>query len=274
MTPLLLATTALIAVAAAVRSTWSPCGLSMLSTITPLGEAARGTRYRTTATWFVLGAIVGGASLGALAALLALGVGALHLSAEATTTVAVAATSLAVLSDTGALGIRLPVHHRQVNERWLDQYRPWVYGGGFGWQIGAGVATYITTAAVYLVVVLAALSGRPAAALAIGVLFGLVRGLAVLLGRRLTSTEAILTFHRRFFAAALPAGWAVVAVEAVSVVAWLVTTPTVAGVAVAAATGTVVLVTYGLLPSRVLGLARPDASARRPASVAGQVLGR
>ena len=30
---------------AAVRSTWSPCGLSMLSTITPLTERARGHRY-------------------------------------------------------------------------------------------------------------------------------------------------------------------------------------------------------------------------------------
>ena len=36
-------------------------------------------------------------------------------------------------------GFILPVHHRQVNERWLDQFRPWVYGAGFGWQIGDGV---------------------------------------------------------------------------------------------------------------------------------------
>ena len=42
-------------------------------------------------------------------------------------------------------GFRLPVHYRQVNERWLDQFRPWVYGAGFGWQIGAGLATYIKT---------------------------------------------------------------------------------------------------------------------------------
>ena len=33
-------------------------------------------------------------------------------------------------------GFRLPSHTRQVNEAWLDEYRGWVYGGGFGWQIG------------------------------------------------------------------------------------------------------------------------------------------
>ena len=57
--------------------------------------------------------------------------------------------------------MRLPIHRRQVNERWLDQYRPWVYGAGFGWQIGTGLSTYITTAAVYLMVVLGALTAGP-----------------------------------------------------------------------------------------------------------------
>src|SRR6476619_1552871 len=62
------------ALAAAVRSTWSPCGQSMLSQLTPVGEASRGYRYRTTATWFILGAIVGGATLGAVMAALAVAV--------------------------------------------------------------------------------------------------------------------------------------------------------------------------------------------------------
>ena len=271
---LMVLTSVLVALGAGTRSAWSPCGLSMLTSINPISERGRQHRYGVTSAWFIIGAVLGGMTLGLAAAVLAQGVKAAAIGLNVRFMLGASLALLTLLIDLGLLGVKLPVIRRQVNERWLDQYRPWVYGGGFGWQIGAGVATYITTAAVYLVVVLAALSGRPAAALAIGVLFGLVRGLAVLLGRRLTSTEAILTFHRRFFAAALPAGWAVVAVEAVSVVAWLVTTPRVAGVAVAAATGSVVLVTYGLLPSRVLGLARPDASARRPASVAGQVLGR
>ena len=65
---------------------------------------------------------------------------------------------VAAAADTGIAGFRLPVHHRQVNERWLDGLRPWVYGAGFGWQIGTGVVTYIKTAAVYLLIVLAALT--------------------------------------------------------------------------------------------------------------------
>jgi hypothetical protein len=40
-----------VAVMSAVRSTWSPCGLSMLASITPLSEVGRGHRYRTTPCW-------------------------------------------------------------------------------------------------------------------------------------------------------------------------------------------------------------------------------
>ena len=44
---------AVTAVAAAARSTWSPCGLSMLSSITPFGEHGRRHRYAVTATWYL-----------------------------------------------------------------------------------------------------------------------------------------------------------------------------------------------------------------------------
>ena len=149
---------AAVVVAAAVRSTWSPCGLSMLSTITPLGERGRGHSYRSTATWFVVGATGGGATLGLLMSGLALAVSALHPSGTVTGTLALIAALVAAGSDSGIAGVRLPFHGRQVNERWLDRYRPWVYGAGFGWQIGCGLATYITSAAVYLMIVLGALT--------------------------------------------------------------------------------------------------------------------
>ena len=45
------------------------------------------------------------------------------------------------------------------------------------------------------------LTASPATGLAIGALFGLVRGLAVLLGRGITSSAALAEFHRRFTAA-------------------------------------------------------------------------
>ena len=65
-------------------------------------------------------------------------------------------------SDLRPFGLHLPINPRQVNELWLGKFRSWVYGVGFGWQIGVGFATYIMTAAVYLTVALAALTGRPA----------------------------------------------------------------------------------------------------------------
>ena len=72
MTTLLIALAAVTATGAAIRSTWSPCGLSMLSTITPMAERSRNRRWGLTAAWFLSGAVLGGAVLGAGAALLAL----------------------------------------------------------------------------------------------------------------------------------------------------------------------------------------------------------
>jgi hypothetical protein len=198
MTTLLTAAAAAIAVLAAARSTWSPCGLSMLATVTPLAERARGHRYRTTAAWFIAGGVAGGATLGLAMAGLAEAVGAAGPPVLTVAALAAAASILAAASDAPRIRFHLPVHHRQVNERWLDQFRPWVYGAGFGWQIGTGLVTYIKTAALYLMIVLAALTTSPAVALAVGVLFGLVRGLAVLLGRSITSAAALAAFHRRF----------------------------------------------------------------------------
>jgi hypothetical protein len=200
MTSLFLALGLVLAIAAAARSTWSPCGLSMLSSLTPLAESGRGHRFRTTAAWFVVGSVLGGAALGAGASPLILVVHPLGLSP----TVAVALTAvlgaLAVALDLELFGLRLPIHRRQVNERWLDQYRAWVYGMGFGFQIGTGLATYIMTSALYLLVALAVLSQSITAALTLGATFGLVRGLAVLLGSSITSPETLTAFHRRFSA--------------------------------------------------------------------------
>lgn len=212
---MLIAIAVLVTVAAAVRSTWSPCGVSMLSTLTPMGERSRGTRFGTTATWFVLGATLGGVLLGGLGAALAALVRLAGGSSGATACLLAAAGGLlvAALADTLMAGRRAVGHHRQVNERWLDHYRPWVYGAGFGLQIGTGLGTYVVTAAVYLVVVLGALTGQPALALGLGALFGLLRGLAVLLGRTITTPQELRRFHARFSRLGTPTKWATVAVE-------------------------------------------------------------
>src|SRR6185312_4814217 len=150
-----------VAVAAAVRSTWSPCGQSMLSQLTPVGEASRGDRYRTTAAWFVTGALVGGATLGGVMAVLAAAVAAIGASATALLGTAAGLSVLAAAVNAGVLGFAPPFCKRQVNEYWLGRYRAWVYGSGFGWQIGTGVTTYIMTAAVFLAAALGALTGGP-----------------------------------------------------------------------------------------------------------------
>ncbi|HVC69083.1 MAG TPA: hypothetical protein VNC61_02345 [Acidimicrobiales bacterium] len=197
MSALLAIVTFVVAAAAAVRSTWSPCGRSMLSTITPIGERGRRSHYATTAAFFVLGGVLGGAALGLVAAGLAAGVAALGLPIPVTAAAAVVASLAAAASDARPVRFAVPIHRRQVNERWLDTFRPWFYGLGFGCQIGSGFATYITTTAVYLVVVLAVLTGSPAVALAAGVLFGLLRGSSVLLARRVTDPEALRALHLR-----------------------------------------------------------------------------
>lgn len=194
-TPLYVALSVLIAVSAAVRGVWSPCGLSMISAINPFTESSRGNRYWLTAGWFVAGSVVGGAALGSGAA-----VGAwlvVPLVGQVTAIAAVACCLLALASDTSVVGFQLPGHPRQVNERWLGRYRRWVYASGFGLQIGSGFATYIMTAAVYLTVALGALSGSPRLALTAGLVFGFVRGSAVLLSGAAKDPAALRRLHRR-----------------------------------------------------------------------------
>jgi hypothetical protein len=188
----------LAAIAAAARSTWSPCGVSMLSTITPVTEASRGRRYGVTVAWFLAGAVLGGSVFGALAAVLAVAGDALDLTTTATLGTAAALALVAAAFDAHVGGLQLPGHGRQVNETWLTRFRSWVYGGGFGWQIGVGLATYIVTAGVYLTLLLAGLTASPVAGVAIGVAFGLTRGLAIFLGTPLTTHEKLAAFHRGF----------------------------------------------------------------------------
>jgi hypothetical protein len=188
----------LTAVAAAARSTWSPCGLSMLSSITPFGEKGRRHHYAATATWYLIGAVLGGLTLGAAAAGLAALLAATGArGSDAVTFVATAAALLAAGIDAGVFGDRLPILRRQVDDGWLDRYRSWFYGAGFGWQIGVGVATYIMTAGVFLVVVLAAVTAEPWAALAVCGAFGLARGATVFLTAGAGTPARLRALHRR-----------------------------------------------------------------------------
>ena len=187
----------LTALGAATRGIWSPCGLSMLTSINPISERGRQHRFAVTSGWFIVGGVLGGVTLGLAAALFAAFLSATALSLEVRLALGAAAAFLAVLLDVGALGVRFPILRRQVNERWLDEFRGWFYGVGFGWQIGVGFATYVMTAAVGLVAILAALTAQPLIALAICALFGLVRGCWVLLTVKVETPEGLRLLLRR-----------------------------------------------------------------------------
>ncbi len=202
-----------IAVAAAVRSTWSPCGQSMLSQITPFTERARHHRFGVTAGWFVVGSVAGGATLGVIAGAGAAATSAADLSSDTALVILVGLAVAAAAVDGGVFGFRPPFFRRQVNEDWLPRYRGWLYGVGFGWQVGVGVATYIMTAAVFLTVAVGVLTASPAAAFGIAVLFGLVRGLTVFLTAKVDTPAQLVSFHRRFDAWGEPIRRSVIALE-------------------------------------------------------------
>jgi hypothetical protein len=152
----------------------------MLASISPLGERARSSRWGVTVTAYVLGSVLGGAAVGLLAA--ALG-SLLPPSWRGSPIAGVLVASLllgGLLLDSRTAGLRLPTWRRQVDEAWLGRYRGWVYGGGFGVQLGLGVVTIVSSATVYATVLLCALSGSGPVGLAVGLVFGLVRALPVL----------------------------------------------------------------------------------------------
>jgi hypothetical protein len=124
----------------------------------------------------VVGSVVGGAGLGGgLGAIGSLVHGPIGLSARVALAVLAIVLATGVAFDTGALGAGLPTIHRQVNEEWLSRYRGWVYGLGFGLQLGAGFSTVVAISAVYGAFAAALLSGSVRIGLLIGGTFGLVR---------------------------------------------------------------------------------------------------
>jgi hypothetical protein len=171
----------------------------MLGSITPLGERGHARRWPVTAGFYLLGSVLGGCVAGGLAGLLseALRLAGLGLSGGAVLLVSAGLCVLGVAVDVRLGGLRLPSVHRQVNEDWLARYRGWVIGVGFGFQLGLGVVTIVTTAAVYVAFATALLSGSAAAGLLIGAVFGLARGLPLLAVRRVQSLPRLRAQHQR-----------------------------------------------------------------------------
>ncbi len=171
----------------------------MLTSISPLGERARHNRWGVTAGAYLAGSVGASASVGAV-------VGAVGSTfsvpvAARAPLLAVAALSC-LLVETGV--VPLPTIHRQVNEDWLNRYRGWAYGAGFGIQLGTGVATIVTTATVYLTLVGELLAGSAAAGALIGAAFGIVRAAPLLAIGRPRSYPELLANHRRLTGLAAP----------------------------------------------------------------------
>lgn len=157
----------------------------MLSSINPLGERARNQVFWRTVTWYWLGSALGGVAIGSLSGL----VGSWLPQGSWRAVVAVLVAGIGASLD--LLGRRPPSVHRQVDENWLGKYRGWLYGIGFGLQLGMGVVTIVTTAAVYTTVALSLLVGSPAMGSLIGLTFGTVRGVAILRVAKVQSPGAL-----------------------------------------------------------------------------------
>src|SRR6478735_6425407 len=162
----------------------------MLTSISPLGERARASRWWVTTTAYVVSSVVGGLALGLVASTLGSLLPASWRSSPLAYVVVAVALVTGLLLDLGVAGGRLPTWPRQVDQAWLGRYRGWVVGVGFGAQLGFGLVTIVTSATTYAVALLCLLSGDPAVGLVVGGPFGLVRALpSAFMGRVVTREQ-------------------------------------------------------------------------------------
>ncbi len=167
----------------------------MLASITPLGERGRQARWAITMAAFVIGSVAAGCGAGALAGTM----GAVVLPSSFGTRQRLAILALVALVALAVDGgpFAVPGPRRQVNERWLDEYRGWVYGVGFGAQLGLGVSTVVSSAATYLMLIAALLTGSVSGGVLIAGCFGAVRGLTLLAGAHVRTPGQLLVLHAR-----------------------------------------------------------------------------
>jgi sulfite exporter TauE/SafE len=170
----------------------------MLASIHPLGERSRNNRWLLTVIAYVTGSLAAGSLLGAVLGLAGRVAGVDSWGTRPAPALAVAAlAALALAADAARGRVALPGVRRQVNEDWLRRYRGWVYGVGFGFQLGLGLATIVTTASVYVVCALAFLAGSAQAGAVIGGAFGLARGVVLFTMASVHGPDQLRTAHRR-----------------------------------------------------------------------------
>ena len=167
----------------------------MLASITPLGERSRRQRWPLTVSALIIGATAQEAPWGPGWARRE---GSRRSLRGQVSTFCSRSPRRRWFFELRPFGLRLPTHRRQVDEKWLHRYRGWVYGTGFGGQLGVGSLTIVATPAVYVALAAESLAPSIAAGLAIGATFGFVRGATVLSTARVDSAAALAAFHRGF----------------------------------------------------------------------------
>jgi hypothetical protein len=179
----------------------------MLSSITPLGERGRHSRWGMTVTAYLLGSLAAATGLGAVLGAL----GGLLPVPGRPVVLAVALLAGAVADATS----RTPARpRRQVDEDWLARYRGWVYGVGFGFQLGLGVVTILSTAAVLALWLAALLTGSALFGALLGTAFGAARAAPVFAMRRVVDPATLRRLFGRLEAARRPAARATVVGQA------------------------------------------------------------
>ncbi|MDP3984780.1 MAG: hypothetical protein Q8Q52_07255 [Acidimicrobiia bacterium] len=171
----------------------------MLSSIHPLGERARHNRWGVTVTAYTLSAGAVGAAAGAV---LGWTGSLLPFAPSGRRWMLVGAALGAGILDLAR--VRPPGPSRQVNERWIGQFRGWVYGAGFGAQLGIGFATFVVTWGVLATYVAALAVGAPASGAIIGGVFGAGRAVAPLAAGIIDRPSRLTSFHRRMAALGPP----------------------------------------------------------------------
>lgn len=170
----------------------------MLSSIHPFGERSRNNSFGHTATAHIVGSTLGGVAFGVLGAVVGLGLSAVvDLSESFRSIIVIGATIAAFFFEATRNERLLPTRSRQVDENWIQTYRGWVYGGGWGAELGFGISTIITTALVHLLVITMIFSASPLTAVGLGALFGFTRGATVLGAIRVDTPERLRSLHRK-----------------------------------------------------------------------------
>ena len=165
----------------------------MLASINPLGERARNQRYPTTVAAYIVGSTVAGAILGGVLGF----VGAPVAGPEVALTAVALLAAAGILIDGRRLGTRVPGPRRQVDENWLVTYRGWVYGAGFGVQLGLALVTIVTASATWVAFGCALFCASAPAGALIGVIFGLSRALPILAAARVRDPSNLRRLVRR-----------------------------------------------------------------------------